>query len=60
LNLDYSLGRSGSLYLGHAIQDGYSVSSVPISSYGYGNALSVIDDAFPAIGCEVYKAARFK
>jgi outer membrane autotransporter protein len=60
LNLDYSLGRSGSLYLGHAIQDGYSVSSVPISSYGYGNALSVIDDAFPAIGGEVYKAARFK
>lgn len=60
LNLDYSLGRSGSLYLGHAIQDGYSVSSVPISSYSYGNALSVIDDAFPAIGGDVYKAARFK
>lgn len=60
LNLDYSLGSKGSLYFGHTIQDGYAVSSVPVTSYGYGNALSVIDDAFPDQGGPEYKAARFE
>ena len=60
LNLDYSLGRKGSLYFGHTIQDGYAVSSVPVTSYGYGNVLSVTDDAFPDQGGPAYKAARFK